>query len=614
MVRPALAALALVGAACSSPPGATARFELPRAGDPPSEFYALPFPNDLRLRDDGTVDLDDHVRPNELIDLYLDTISTVTRGFGTNAALFVRFSAELDPASLPADAAASLEDDAAVMLVDVDPDSPERGARTPLLFRFSPFEGESIGDNWLGCLPYPGRPLRPATTYALLLTDRLRAADGGGIARDVDFDALLGDGDTDADVVAARARYAPLLDWVDEPGGVDRADLVDATMFTTQDPVGLVGRARARILADVAAPVAADLVAGDVTADFAIYSGTFEGPNFQTGLPPYDKPADGGAILVDDAGEPIVQRTETLRFAVTLPPGTAPDDGWPVVIYAHGTGGDYTSFIDDGTAARLAAQGLAVISMDQPMHGSRGQGVPDEKLVFNYENPIAALDVIRQGAIDDFQLLRLIDSLDLDGARLDPERIAFMGHSQGGITGTPFVAWEPRVQGAVLSGAGGLLYQTMLHKEGIPELVAAFIRDYPLDQFNNLLALVQMFGEPADPANYGPMLTGLDIYQSEGFVDSFTPNITIEALGVAAGLSPVAPVLDSVAGFFLRGLPVLEPPVSANRDGHTAVFVQYQAASGNDGHFVVFDVPAARRQHAAFLGTLARDGRATLVP
>ena len=48
--------------------------------------------------------------------------------------------------------------------------------------------------------------------------------------------------------------------------------------------------------------------------------------------------------------------------------------------------------------------------------------------------------------------------------------------------------------------------------------------------------------------------------------------------------------------------------------GATRVFAQYQAADGHEGHFVVFEVPAAERQSAEFLGTLARTGAATLVP
>ena len=53
--------------------------------------------------------------------------------------------------------------------------------------------------------------------------------------------------------------------------------------------------------------------------------------------------------------------------------------------------------------------------------------------------------------------------------------------------------------------------------------------------------------------------------------------------------------------------------VHVGRDGTTAVLVQYDQAPGSDGHFVVFEVPAAMIQSRRFLGTLVRDGRATLV-
>ena len=81
-----------------------ALFELPRADVAPSEYYALPFPNDLRRRADGTLDLDDHVRPNVLVGEYLDVVAAKFAGFGTNSALFVRFGGEIDPGSLAREA------------------------------------------------------------------------------------------------------------------------------------------------------------------------------------------------------------------------------------------------------------------------------------------------------------------------------------------------------------------------------------------------------------------------------------------------------------------------------------------------------------------------------
>ena len=611
------------GGVASGP--ATALFELPRSGTPPSEFYALPFPNDLRRQPDGTIDLSGlmpYFAQNPLLTSYLQIFSTKTAGFGTNEAIFFRFSTEIDPSALPSPAD-SVAAGASVYLVDVDPNSPHRGERVPLRFRFEKFAGTSIGADWLSCLPYPGFPLRRATTYAAVVTKRLHGADGTPVRRSADFDAVLAASGGDATVAAARTAYAPLVSWLGTQGADLAADVVDAAVFTTQDPVTFMQKIRQVIYSTVAAPVAKNIAATDGTSGYQTYEGQYDTPNFQSGLVPYTQ--TGGEILVDESGDPIVDHMETIRFAVTVPKTTMPASGWPIVLYAHGTGGDYRSFIDDGTAGRLAAQGLAIISIDQVLHGPRDptHSNPDFTF-FNPANPLAARDNVRQGALDDFQLLRLVATLSAGGQTFDEQKIGFFGHSQGGLTGPPFLAAEPNVTGAVLSGAGGLIYIALLDKTEppiIPTFVMATIRDVPLDEFNATLALIQMFIEPADPANYGPLLIreplegvgAKNIYQSEGFVDHYAPDPGIEAFGVAMGLTPATPMLHDVPGFALRGTTWTAPPIMSNLDGKTAVFAQYDAGAG-EGHFVVFDVAAAQRQSAQFLGTLAKTGTATLVP
>jgi hypothetical protein len=57
-------ALAVLFGPLPARPAGRPRCSSCRGGGAPSEFYALPFPNDLRLRADGTV-ADDHVRPND---------------------------------------------------------------------------------------------------------------------------------------------------------------------------------------------------------------------------------------------------------------------------------------------------------------------------------------------------------------------------------------------------------------------------------------------------------------------------------------------------------------------------------------------------------------------
>ena len=592
----------------------TALFDL----DAGAEYYALPFPNDLRRRSDGTIDMDGLARAFAavpLLESYVDVIAHKTAGFGTNSAVFFRFSGALDPATLPATPSESLDAGASVYLVDVDPASPARGVRVPLELRFEKRAGIGIGANWLSCLPVPGFPLRPATTYAAVVTRRVRGVDGTPVRRAPAFDSLV------AGTGSARAVYQPLLDILAQ----DIDDVAAAAVFTTQDPVSFMQKIRQVVYASGPAPIAADVVAKEATAAYQVYEGSYPAPIFQSGTAPYL--AGGGEIVVGADGLPVLDHVETLRFAVTVPRGaTAPDAGWPIVIYAHGTGGDFRSFIGDGTAGRLAAEGLAVISIDQVMNGPRDPSGGDGQNFFNFQNPVAARDNVRQGGADDFQLLRVARDLVLDGGvGFDGRKIFFFGHSQGGLTGPPFLAAEPDVSGAVLSGAAGLIYLALLEKRepiDIAALVSVIIPDRPLDRWNSVLALVQMFIEPGDPVNYGPLLVrtplpgvaAKNIYQSEGFVDHFAPDDGIEAFGVAMGLEPVLPLVHDVPGFALRGIVGALPAIAGNAFGKTAVFAQYDAGPTGEGHFVVFDDATARRQSAGFLGTLARTGVATLAP
>lgn len=617
--------LLFCAAACSGSDGGGARglFEVPRGGAPPAGgFYALPFPNDIRVADDGSIDLADHPRLNDLAGLYLDTIASEQRGFGLSSAGFFRFDRAIDPASLPEAAEASALEGASVYLVDIDPDSPGRGTRTPVLTRFKESEGEAIGRNSLAVLPYPGFPLAERTTYAMVVTGRVRAAGGDALEPDDDFTAVLAaDAPDDPDLARAHAIYQPLGAWLDQAGGDERDDLVSAAVFTTGAPTELLGRVREVVLRDVPAPAARQVVLLDQLDGYRWFDGRYDGPNFQRGEAPYLKPGDGGDIAIDpDTGDPVVQHMEDLRFSMTIPTGTRPTGGWPVALYAHGTGGDYHSFQQDGTARWLASAGIACVSIDQVLHGPRNETVSPDLAFFNLQNPLAARDNTLQGALDDFQLLRLVQEMDLQaggiGIQFDPERIFFFGHSQGSLTGVPFVAHEPEVKGAIFSGAGGLLYLSLIHKTepvDIAALVRLFLRDDPLDEYHPVLALLQMYMERSDSVSYARRLA-TNVFISEGLIDRFTPVPSIEALATSMRVDPVSPMKRDVMGLTLAGRGVVDAPVSGNwNGGATGVLLQYDEVADSDGHFVIFDREDARQQSTQFLATLAADGVATLV-
>jgi hypothetical protein len=211
-------------------------------------------------------------------------------------------------------------------------------------------------------------------------------------------------------------------------------------------------------------------------------------------------------------------------------------------------------------------------------------------------------------------------------AKFDATKVAFMGHSQGGLTGPGFIAFEPDLRAAVLSGAGGNLVWSLLAKTepvDIPALVSGLLQE-SVDEFHPFLNLVQTYYEPADPTNYarGFFLEPAagqppkSIYQSLGLVDHYTPLPTIMALAVAMGVQPVSPILEPIAGMDLAGATTGTAPIVGNVAGGaaTGVICEYQAPAGDDGHFVVSHVPEARAASARFLATAMRDGVATLMP
>ena len=237
------------------------------------------------------------------------------------------------------------------------------------------------------------------------------------------------------------------------------------------------------------------------------------------------------------------------------------------MIYAHGTGGSYRSFVGNGTAENLAnvkdaagtVANMAVISIDGAMHGPRRNSTdkPDD-LFFNLQNPQAARDNTYQGAADKFELVRLIKELNLDTAtsptgeaiKFDTTKIYYYGHSQGAIEGIPFLAYEPDVAATVLSGAGGYLLGSLLWKTKPVNVAGAIqlaLADNKVSTSHPLLNLLQLYFEEVDSINYGKAIfntpiTGLDAkhtFLGYGISDSYTPPNTIDALGWSMAIRQV---------------------------------------------------------------------------
>ncbi len=610
--------------------------------DPAGEgeaFFELPWPNDIRRAPDGTVDLEGlPVRDLPILWEYVKAFRGNVEGFSTQGAIYFRFSGPVDVTSLPSAPEETQTAESPVFLLDVDPESPERGRRIPVLVTFRP-QLRYVGRWVLVLLPVPGFPLRPATTYAAGVTRSLKALGGEPVERAPGLDCVLAPEPPAMPGPWATLweAYGPLRDACRQ-GIVDCGELVSATVFTTQDPVSFMGKLREAVHEDLTEPPEPQelTLVGDM-GSYYLYEGRYEGPNYQAGEPPYSTDGD---IRTDSSGRPILQRTERLRFALSVPKGRMPPSGWPVVLYAHGTGGDYETFVRAGVAENLAdvrwhgrRVRFAVFGIDQVLHGPRcsDRRCNTELDFFNVNNPLAARDNVRQAAVDDFQLVRLVRNFHAvapeTGQRLefDADNIFFMGHSQGGITGPPFLAFEPGIRAAVLSGAAGNMILALNLKTSpvdIPGLVELLFGLEEMDVFQFPLTMVQMLIEPADPMNYARLLVvqppdgrnPLSVFQSWGLEDTYSPGEQIEAFGVAMGLTWTEPYEADLPFFALAGqeAPVARPVAGNLAQGAaTGVFVQYVPPVGVDGHFVVFHVEQAMRDYAGFLASAVL-GAATL--
>jgi pimeloyl-ACP methyl ester carboxylesterase len=610
---------------------------------PESEsFFDVPFPNELRRRDDGSLDLSlfPNPRGTPWVRDLIEAVEESIHGFGPNCAVTFRFSAPIDTSTLPLTPQLSRSLSSSVLLVNVDEESPRFGETVP----FSTFYREAEGYMWLSdtlvLLPAQGFVLDGDTLYAAVVTSALRDAAGERIERDDGFIALIDDERDDGPLFSPMEElYRGALDDLDGLG-VPRDDVTVMTVFRTLDAVDEMQRVARMIYDEVDDPLVEDMSVTDETDRYWLFEGHY-GPNpvfqvgWDTGLFPYEE--EGGSFVFDESGRPVLFGNETMTFALSVPKTPMPvPSGFPVLLYAHGTGGDYKTFVRNDTAELMAEYGIAVLGIDNSMNGTRiPEGASPEMLFFNVVNVRAGRDNNRQAAADVIQLERLAasfviaaeDSPTGDEIVLDGSNMLFMGHSQGGLNGSLYLALSERCRGAYLSGsAGNILYSIAYKTEpvnilaGIGLVLGLSDRDieaFDIGIYHPLLNLIQLFIEPADPMNYAvhwfaDPLEGVParhILQVEGMGDSYSPPIGIEALGVAAGLVPVEPMLRDVDGFELKGILPVEKPVSLNvtagTGSVTAGFLQYAPPPDVDGHFVSFYVPEAIETWTWFLHSLA---------
>ena len=235
---------------------------------------------------------------------------------------------------------------------------------------------------------------------------------------------------------------------------------------------------------------------------------------------------------------PNAQVANALGFAITKP-----DDGWPVVILAHGITRQKEDMF--AVAGALSLAGYATVAIDHPLHGSRGfdlNGDGTDELnattvsathYLNLGNLPTGRDNLRQ-SVSDLLGLRLglnavLDTTASQALDIDPTDVSVFGVSLGAITGGNFAAVANTafegplaalngmfaVKAASLESPGGGIGNFLLDSMSFGPLVKGLLLSQGSPEFQAFLA--QQYGTESAPSEE-QIVAAVNI-----FLDNLTP-------------------------------------------------------------------------------------------
>jgi len=368
----------------------TVAFALPAAPEEPAAggfVRAMPWPSELWRRPDGRLDFRDFPGADSfLVGRAVAESEAEVTAFAVNPVVFFHLSGAIDPSRLPPPAA-DPSPTGRVALLDVDPESPERGRAVPLEHRWYGEAQRFVPANTLAIKPLAGFVLRPATLYAAVVHRDL-GAPPLGTSRDLELTKWT---QPHPEPAAERARrlHGPALDLLTQEG-VPRSAVAALAVFRTGRPTA-VTEAMIAVSARLGPPrqprlLRAEWLAGHTPPDrgFRVIRGYYCTPSFQREIDAVPFVERGGTVVLDRDGQPQLQPIPTTspfrtdecgdllraRFVLTVPTTPMPAAGWPLLVTAHGTTGSALSLTDvDNFAGWAAREGIAAVSTDQPLHG-----------------------------------------------------------------------------------------------------------------------------------------------------------------------------------------------------------------------------------------------------
>ncbi|MBL9020451.1 MAG: hypothetical protein JNL83_40075 [Myxococcales bacterium] len=616
-------------------PGKTAYFDIDGPFDTPETFWNAPFPSDDRIGATGGPDMTGFPNPRNVPILNALLLTVGDRlGWPVMPVMYVRFTAPV-PERAIGDVIPPMDD--AVLLVDVEPTSPERGTSVPLVAATLPKDAY-VAENLVAFAPRPGIVLRPHTAYALVV----RSAFAPGFRQAAKLaKKYFADGHVLRDTLAML--------------GIPEDDVLVATVFTTGDEVERA-RKRSEAVRTAHHPVIENLALfnGAMHDGFCELRGTITMPQFQKGMQPFD---NEGRFVLDAGDLPQKQSELTIPLRITLPKAPMPAAGWPLYQFIHGSGGLSSGLVDlgyspvpsdmpepgKGPGYVAALHGVAAASSAMPVNPERLPGASDYGYL-NINNLAAFPYTFQQGLFEQRMLLDALLALQIPHAtvaacglpapaggaahRFDPGKLALGGQSMGGMYTNLVGATEPRFGALVPTGAGGFWNLMILETATIPGArsllaTALGVDDSTLSFVHPGLDVMALGWEIAEPLAYMdriarrplPGAAPRHVYEPVGKGDSYFVIEVYDAAALAYGNQQAGTIVwpsmqDALALDKISGL--ASYPVKANRDGKTRVVVQYPGDGIIDAHYLYRQNADVKHQYGCFLESYVRDGVPTV--
>ncbi|SEQ03244.1 Dienelactone hydrolase [Solimonas aquatica] len=395
--------------------------------DPVASSAVIPFPFDglFQGSTDGTLNI-----PNSSSAPFV-TAANALDGFSTTASLFTDFIGYVDVAhALDINATTHLP---GVIVIDsstLTPLTPGVDYRLASSKALDTATGLPLNQLRTRLLIEPLKPLKPQTTYLVVVTTQVKSTDGvaaqpadlfrvvrstTAVAQQSEPVLTTISAANQAKLEAIRQQFAPMFAALGA-AGIARENIVIAWPFTTQSATKTLTRMAQNISARAITVVATGLTTHDLSAALPaiadVYAGTTTLP-YYLGSPSEANPAaplsaywqadtsqrDSAASIQNVSCTqwaasvsttacyplPLQQSVQTVPVLVTVPNAgsgrTMPVGGWPVVIFQHGITGNRSQML--AIAPALALAGFATIAIDLPLHGLpptsplRISGVPE---------------------------------------------------------------------------------------------------------------------------------------------------------------------------------------------------------------------------------------------